>query len=351
MKIAIIRSDIRDICSNNYNNQEIGLSKELEKLGHQIDIITPWTERKNVSLTKNINVLFRPNFKIPVLNHIFIKDIGQIIQDGSYDILHCNEENISSTLYYYLRRKKSRFVIYHGMYKVLDSKVLKIYERLHNLIAPKIMKRSIVFTKTREAFKFIEFKNYKSVEVLPIGLDVENLKIERNSEPEPNKSVLYVGVLEERRNIKFIVKLAEQMPDYNFTIIGTGPEEEVINNALKRKNINNIEFIPKVSQDKIHSYYKGSNILILPSNFEIFGMVLLEALYYDLPILSTPTAGAVDIVDKRAGRICNLEVDQWVKEIEFICSNRELYSPREVYLENYQWQTIAEKYHKRVCED
>lgn len=347
MKIAIIRADVRDICTNYYNNQEIGLAKALSNFGYTIDIYTPWHEDKSIRINDNICVLYKKYFKFPIVDHFLIKGMKKAIQQQDYDLVHCNDENTINSVLYSIYSRDRKFVIYHGMYRSVNSKVLKIYESLHNKIIKNIIRKNtgFIFGKTTAAVDFIRRKGYQNIHRLPVGLDTDNLLAcpTKNDKRSGNK-VLYVGVLEKRRNPLFIAKLAKIKKELHFTIIGSGEEEGALKDFIEQNALENITLIDNVPQRELGRYYLESDLFLLPSSHEIFGMVLLEALYFDTPVLSTPTAGAMDIVTEKVGVTCELDLAKWTTTIDDIIKNRNKFSPKKVFHNNFEWLIIAKKY-------
>ena len=48
-------------------------------------------------------------------------------------------------------------------------------------------------------------------------------------------------------------------------------------------------------------YYSVSDLFILPTNFDCWGLVVNEAVYYGLPVISTDKAAAVEIINNKTG--------------------------------------------------
>lgn len=87
----------------------------------------------------------------------------------------------------------------------------------------------------------------------------------------------------------------ESLNRLHLTIVGDGPEKHNLKLLAKQRKIENyISFTGFQSNP-----FKGINnhtILLVPSRFEGFGLVLLEALYYHIPIVSTQTVGTSEIL-------------------------------------------------------
>lgn len=71
-----------------------------------------------------------------------------------------------------------------------------------------------------------------------------------------------------------------------------------------------------MQQEELSNIYKISDIFLLPTEYEIFGMVLLEAMYFGLPVITTYNGGSSTIIENgKNGFICSkLDKAEW-KEI------------------------------------
>lgn len=94
-------------------------------------------------------------------------------------------------------------------------------------------------------------------------------------------------------------KLSEDsnITDLNWLVIGRGPLEE----ELKRIAPDSMEFIPKV--ESLAEYYRKSDIFVLPSVDEGFGMVYIEAIMCGCPVICRKNDGGEEIVNRTGGGI------------------------------------------------
>lgn len=96
--------------------------------------------------------------------------------------------------------------------------------------------------------------------------------------------------------------------DFNLNIISYVPQE-IIN---KYKNDKNIKFSkPTISRDKMmKDFFAKSDIFVLPSYMDTFGMVFLEAMSYKMPVITTNTFAIPEIVGK-SGLFINIDKFSW----------------------------------------
>ena len=104
-------------------------------------------------------------------------------------------------------------------------------------------------------------------------------------------SFLYVGRFIELKNINLIIKSFLKLPFKNIklNLVGDGKEYE----KLKYKyNKENIKFHGNLYDEELIEVYHDSNVLILSSHFEQWGLVINEALASGLPVISSVNVGA-----------------------------------------------------------
>lgn len=116
--------------------------------------------------------------------------------------------------------------------------------------------------------------------------------------PEPRAAgplrVLYVGSLGQRKGLSYALEAIEAMgPAVSLTLIGrpTSPACGPLNAALERHN-----WIPSLPHAQILQQMRDHDVLVLPSLFEGFALVISEALSQGLPVIATPNSGATECV-------------------------------------------------------
>ncbi len=75
--------------------------------------------------------------------------------------------------------------------------------------------------------------------------------------------------------------------------------------------------VSNLSQQELRAVYEQADLMLFPSNYEIFGMVLIEAMYFDLPVVSSDNGGSDTLItDGIDGVIVKeFEADKWVNSI------------------------------------
>lgn len=120
--------------------------------------------------------------------------------------------------------------------------------------------------------------------------------------PEQGR-LLYVGSMIERKGLDLLVS-ALRYVDENFQlrIVGNGTDKEIEELRTRIKNANiedNIIFCGYKEGQELLEEYQKAQIFVLPTREDCFGLVLLEALCAEVPIISSKYAdGAYDVIDE-----------------------------------------------------
>ena len=170
---------------------------------------------------------------------------------------------------------------------------------------------------------------------------------------QENINLLYVGKLEPRRNTLFLLdvlhKLVEKDPRYRLILVGTGEKEYVqqVFDAIQEKALeNHVIYEPRMMQKHLPYLYDACDIFLLPTSYEIWGMVLMEAMKFHCPVFTTYNGGSSSLIEfGKNGWILNLDTDAWVNAIvENSLDVQTLIESNEKLLaDKCQWQSIAQK--------
>lgn len=325
MKILIVRTFASIISSTSYNVQEIGLAKAYVRQGHQADIVLYGGNEPDHVITipvdgmddgSSINVHYLKSFGI--YKNGFFPSLKKLAVQ--YDIIQVHEyDQITSWLYYTNKKLRDKVVIYHGLYYSDFNHGYNLKCKVFDNIFLRLKKNPdcLCFGKSRGAAEFLLSKGFKKAIPVGVGLDVSDWQkaLCEGTVPEnggalaslPAKETqnkkwfdfLYIGKLEPRRNTLFLLDLVDRLltahDDMRFILIGDG-EEEYKSECLKKASgwidKGRIVYIEKFTQAEAPAIYKYADCMLFPSIYEIFGMVLMEAMYFGLPTISSDNGGA-----------------------------------------------------------
>lgn len=351
-KILYVRSAPYDVDINGYNIQEIGLGKAFCELGYDFDFIafkksSPY--RNIIFYNNGTNIaryIEKPRIRVDRCGINFNVCKKEFLK--RYDIIICSEYNQIES--YLISRNTKNAVIYSGPY--YNIFLLKFLSYIYDAIFTKLIDRNVrcIFVKSELAHLFLKKKGYTKLYTLGVALDTLRFDNEKIIKPEThklidymtcNRCILYVGALSDRKNLPFLLdtyqKVLEKEPDVKFIMIG----KSVINPIKKlfgekdsdyeRKCIakipqkvkDGIVRIQRIDNPQLKFIYPLAKAFLLPSKMEIFGMVLLEAMYLKTPVITSYNGGSATLIEgKETGLIVkDFNPDLWADAIRKYLNN------------------------------
>ncbi|MDP3965861.1 MAG: glycosyltransferase [bacterium] len=226
---------------------------------------------------------------------------------------------------------------------------LSFLNRFRVLIAGFVLRRASRVRVVSERIKRSIDARYKlraSVSVLPIFVDVEKY---RNTQLGPKLAarehlfavkVLVVSRLEPEKNVGLAIHAFAKaaLEKSCLIIIGEGSEKEKLHTMAKQRGIAKWVFFEGRTDPA--QYYKMADLVLAPSRYEGYGMVIVEALASGTPVISTDVG-----VAREAGAII-AEEDDFAKAITAWHES----GPKEGKLQNYPYKNFDE-YVQAYCKD
>lgn len=128
------------------------------------------------------------------------------------------------------------------------------------------------------------------------------------------------------RFLRIIQKLQKKIPKIKCVWVGDGELANKVKQRAKKMDVGkNIDFVG--FQKNPYKYMAQSNIFVLTSDWEGYGLAAFEALSLGLPCVVSNVGGLVDIVDKDCGQLCESEAD-FLEEIYKLYRNAKYYSTK-----------------------
>lgn len=367
MNILIVRPTATVINRNSYNIQEEGIAKEYVKNGHNCTIVfytNKGYDEENIYVADRcFKVVWMPALKV-YDNALFCGKYMKSLIDESDVIITEEYEQIYSCYLAYKYYRKT--IIYHGPYDcAYKSRYQKKSQLFDKVFLRKLQSVNTQFvTKSNLSKRTIEAKGFNDVNVIPVGIDLTKF-----SASEYNNCILsyktknpirllYIGVLEDRRNITFMIEVMKVLKTFTipfeFTIVGDGEESyvhECISLVHKYGLSEDITFLENKPQSELPIIYKSHDIFLLPSKYEIFGMVILEAMLFGRIVLSSNNGGSDTIINNEEnGFILEIESPMtWAEKIKDIydgkySAERISYNAHEIVLNKCTWKNAERQF-------
>lgn len=367
MKILIVRTFPSILNFKQYNVQEIGLAKALVRKGYECGIVlyngknrdeTEYVPVECEGETRNITVYKLHGYNI--LKNGFFPSLRRLTKE--YDVIQVHEyDQISSWLYYAWSKKP--VVIYHGPYYDEFNKGYNLKCKMFDNVFLRIKQNKDVLcmTKSELAAEFLRSKGFTNVRAVGVGLDIDNFaqadeSIEKILIDTNKKNVIYVGKIEERRNPHFLLQVMDELckryEDVNCIIVGDG-EPDYVSSFLKEadpmRQSGRLQYYKKASQQQLARLYQKADLMLFPSRYEIFGMVLLEAVYFGLPVVTTRNGGS-DVIEESEARgtvLVGHDLEEWATSAEQSLKQNRNQCNFELKRNNeVSWDMMADKFVK-----
>jgi len=212
--------------------------------------------------------------------------------------------------------------------------------------------------KVRVLEKYIPRDLWSDVEgkclILPNGINefwIQNLHLAAKTMRKKQIRLIYAGELKKNKNIRTSVKVSEKLSGrgYHVTldIAGRGPEEREIA-RLSAKSNGRVRFHGFVDDRReLMKLYGESDIFIMPSRTETFGVAYVEAMSQGLPIIYSRHEGFDGFYEQgEVGYAVNpMDVEEIVERIEDICAKYEQVSDRCLSeAAKFSWERIGACY-------
>lgn len=136
----------------------------------------------------------------------------------------------------------------------------------------------------------------QSVHVIPYGVNLERFAPPRPAARTENGDrfkLLFVGTITQRKGITYLLEALKMLAHRNVELTVCG---RVIDDLSLFKAFPQVNIRPSVSASELLDAYRTSDLFVFPSLAEGFGHVLLESLACGLPILTTTSTAAPDLI-------------------------------------------------------
>ena len=343
------------------------IANHLINMDNKVKIIC-LADEENLLLEDDLDVLrIKRSTYLPIR---WFKTISLIIKYGrKSDILFVNGLGVEAAIAnLYLRKKIVRKIVGDPVWerfynKKRTSETFDDFQNLKHNLNVRIQKlirnwsissSEVVITPSDHLKEFINRTNPKT-EVLKINNGIEITEFKRSKTPLHEFNILINSRLVVQKNIHLVIEAMGSIKnlDINLKIIGEGGEFERLENIITDLKIQNrVKMIGKVENNLISEFLKTSNLFIQASDYEGLPHSILEAINYEVPILSTEVGGCKDLLDNgdRGFIISSPQNKQQIAEkIDYIYENYDIALTKAVaakkYIQNkYNFSTQAEIY-------
>lgn len=308
-------------------------AKALNNAGHQIGVlsvgyITPRyliskyiykKEEKinDINIKRYYKQLYFPHRYMPfkILKNNYIKMADKLYSEyikefGMPDVIHAHNFLYAGVVAEFLKDNYGiKYIVTEHSSSFVRNKLSN--EKIRSI--ENIAKKASKVTAVSSSFnKILEEYTKTNIDLLSNIVDDFFFQKKFQNKISNDFIFLHIASLDKNKNQEFLIRSFEKIAKLNdkiyLNIAGDGYMRNFLESLVKKLDIEKqVNFLGRISQERVREEMMNSDCFVLSSNFETFGVVLIEALACGLPLIATKCGGPEDIVNRQNGILINVE--------------------------------------------
>lgn len=223
--------------------------------------------------------------------------------------------------------------------KTLEKNIEELKLTEYFIVASKMVKRSLQYSNIDE----------KKIYIAPYGVEFDKFPYQSKDNKKRKLQLIYVGQITFRKGLHHLFKIisTEFKDKCDLSVIGFYNTSNVL--YQEYKSTSNIKFLGFINHKELIKYYHKSDVFILPTLGEGFGLVVLEAMSSGTPCIVSDLAGGDDAIEDgkngfifQAGNDIDLsEKIQWFIDNRYKLPQMSEYSS--LHVKKYTWDVYYTK--------
>ncbi len=345
----------------------LGLREELARRGHYARILTPQPRDFDGDF---------PDYVIPVGVSVTSRAFGgtmaqyalstdgaqvdEVFERQRFDILHVHEPFLPFWgRQVVMRSPAANVATMHARY--YDTMTAKTIATVVTPYTKPLLKHFDAFTSVAEvSTEYFQTLSTEPISIIPNAINVAkyNHAAKERRPSADNKTILFIGRLEPRKGVRYLIsafaELAKRRPSTRLLIAGSGPEELRLRNQVTELNVPRVEFDARfIPEDTKLDYLHRADLFSSPARYgEAFGIVLLEAMAADLPVVAGDNIGYQGVMQGRGALSLVNPRDSvdFARRLELLLYDeplRQLWKDwARDYVKQFDWRPVADQYLK-----
>ena len=257
-------------------------ARELQALGHAVDLLTPG----------EFSTLPCPTYPDIRLSLFCGNRVARRIADFDPDILHIATEGPlgMAARRSALMRGLPFTTAYHTRFpEYVRARTGVPLAWTYALLRWFHQPAECVMAPTPVVKRDLESYGLRNVVTWSRGVDLDIFKPQRSERLKSQPPVfLYVGRVAVEKNIEAFLEL--DLPGSKW-VVGVGPQLKALQERFPKVN-----YLGVLDQHELAQVYAAAHVFVFPSKTDTFGLVLLEAMACGVPVAAYPVTGPVDVI-------------------------------------------------------
>lgn len=363
--------------------------KALNEAGHQVTLLVTTSKKDFVEYEKINNVeihrVYVENGATGPLRfsnrRLLNEKLDELLENNTYDIVNTHTACLLTLKFLRERKKKYNFKLISTFHAVVTYEIIFDFQKYITFQAFNLQEIILFPLKVilMYIFEYVTLKNTDSVvvmseyvkgtiksffgkkfldKVLITGIGVTQSEYPQISREEAREKLnlnkdenIFITVrrLALRMGLFNLIKAFSQVKDENskLFIIGKGELYNKLDNLIKKLNLEDkVKLLGFVDNESLNYYYCAADCFILPTEqLEGFGIVTIEALNYNLPVIGTPKGATPEILNKFAPELITKShrADDISEKINYYIENKDNYDKinyKELVNIEYNWNSL-----------
>lgn len=237
----------------------------------------------------------------------------------------------------------------------INNIIVNIMDMSHKTAFKRASKVIVSSLDYSESSRILSMAKNKVIEIAPPFKLIEPVDVKRDY-----NVIGFCGRIVEEKGIDVLLKAFEIIKKRkknavlkiagNYKNVAGGSVYPALQEYITKRNIKDVEFLGRLSDDELIKFYSSINVFVLPStnSLEAFGLVQLEAMLCNTPVVASNLPGVRTIVNNtKMGLIANVKDEKDLAEkILRVLENRDKYvKPRDEILNKYSTDVLISKYY------
>jgi glycosyltransferase involved in cell wall biosynthesis len=255
-----------------------------------------------------------------------------------------------------------RYAIYRGFVSHLRRSLYDDFVMLNLLRSA-----DCVIALTEKEAQYYKKMGIGNVQVIPIGVDIyqqsnisdiENLKKKFGLK---GKVILHVGRLEKRKGVQYAIQamplILKEIADVKLLLVGSdaGYQNRLRELATNLSVEDSLVFAGSLSSSELAAAYSLADVVVIPSVYEAFSHIAIEAMAFRKPVIMSKTVGFAERINANSGVLIDLGDFQALSKAALeLLSNQNLarsmgIEGRRIVESDFTWERVVDKLERLYC--
>lgn len=336
-------------------------AEELRRRGHDVKILTPRPHKHAeqhpegsifIGNSAKLNTPIKTTLELGI--SLRRDTVDDILASEKFDLLHIHEPEVP-VLGAQIVAKATCPVIatFHAIHP--ETPMARTIEVFRIPYSRSIFSRVAAMTAVSDtAAMFVRDRTRQPVEIIPNGIDLSKY-VAQSSSNNKSKTILYVGRLEARKGVRFLIEAFARLPQKNLKLViaGDGKDRKRLETLVADLGLKNVAFLGFIKESRKIKLFQTSDLFCSPALYgESFGIVLLEAMASGLVTVAGSNGGYVSLMKGRGAMslVDPKDLQEFARKLELLLSDQEL---RQLwrewaaeYVQQFDYKNVIDAYEK-----